>query len=574
MRLSQGLIRTQKNVGVEAELPSHRLLLKAGLVRRIASGIYSLTPLAFRVISRIEQIARDEMNRVDGQEILLPVAQPASLWRESGRYDTIDASLARWRDRTGQEMVLAMTHEEAVTDLVGSMVDSYRQLPLMVYQIQTKFRDEARPRGGLIRLREFIMKDGYSFHTTGEDLDRYYERVMDAYRAFFRRCGVDALVVRSDSGMMGGRTAHEFMVLAEGGEDTLIVCPGCGYAANRDVAVAGKGDPPHASAELAPVREHHTPGTATIDTLAASMGCGARETLKCVFYTDDGKSVILACIRGDLEVSDVKLQNLLANPHLRTLSPAEAEAAGLAVGYASPVGLKLAVPVRVVVDDSVPPARNLVTGANRKDYHISGVNYGRDFVAEAVGDIAAAAAGQACPDCGRALEAVRGIEAGNIFKLGTKYSASMNAAFQAEDGATRPMVMGCYGIGITRMLACIIEKNHDADGIIWPASVAPYACHLLVAGREPATAAVADDIYAALGADNVLYDDRDVSPGVKFKDADLLGMPVRITVSSRSLAAGGAEIRARRTGETVVVPVSDVAGAAGRFQQADPTSCS
>lgn len=558
MRMTQGLIRTQKQVGAEAELPSHRLLLKAGLVRRIGAGIYSLTPIALRVIRRIQEIAREEMNRIDGQEILLPVAQPAALWRESGRYESIDASLARWKDRTGQEMVLAMTHEEAVTDLVRSMVDSYRQLPLMVYQIQTKFRDEARPRGGLIRLREFIMKDGYSFHTTAADLDRYYDRVMDAYRAFYRRCGVEVLVVQSDTGIMGGGVAHEFMVLADGGEDTLIVCTTCDYAANREVAVARKGATANSDAPLAQLQEHHTPGARTIEALAQVMTCTTRETLKCVFFTIDGKSVVLACIRGDLDVSDVKLQNLLNDHSLRTLSPAEAKALGLVVGYASPVGLKLDVPVRVVADDSVVAARNLITGANRPDYHKSGANYGRDFTAEAVGDIAEAAAGHACVHCGGELKAVRGIEAGNIFKLGVKYSQKMRANFQVEDGTVHPMIMGCYGIGITRVLACVIEQNRDADGIIWPTGVAPYPCHLLVAGTDPAAIAAAEELYARLGADRVLYDDRDLSAGAKFKDADLLGMPVRITVSTRSLLAGGAEVRVRRTGATKIVPLSEV----------------
>lgn len=565
MRMSELLLRTLKQAPAEAELPSHRLLVRAGMVRRIAAGIYSLGPLALRAIRNIEQIAREEMDRIGGQELLLPVAQPAALWRETGRYEAIDASLARWKDRTGQEMVLAMTHEEAVTDLARSVIDSYRQLPLMVYQIQTKFRDEARPRAGLVRLREFIMKDGYSFHANSDDLDRYYDRVVDAYRAFYHRSGVEVLVVQSDTGMMGGRTAHEFMVLADGGEDTLIICPECGYAANREVArsakeaPAGEGEAAQGAAEeLQPVVEHPTPGTPTIESLALVMNCTARQTLKCVFYTADGRALIMACIRGDLDVSDVKLQNLLGQPGLRTLSPEEAAEMGLAVGYASPVGLKLKVPVRVVADDSVPGARNLVTGANRPDYHISGVNYGRDFTAERVGDIASAAGGHPCAHCGSPLHAVRGIEAGNTFKLGTKYSEAMGALYQGEDGVARPMVMGCYGIGITRMLACVLEQNHDEHGIIWPQEVAPYPYHLLVAGKEPEPAALADQLYQTLGEGRVLYDDRDLSPGVKFKDADLLGMPLRITISPRSLAAGGVEIRNRRTGKSLVVPVDQV----------------
>lgn len=558
MRLSRALFRSYKNVGAEAELPSHRLLLKAGLIRRVSSGIYALSPIAWRAMRQIEQVVREEMDRIGGQEVNLPVAQPASLWRESGRYDAIDASLARWKDRTGQEMVLAMTHEEAATDLVRAMVDSYRQLPLMIYQVQIKFRDEPRPRGGLVRLREFIMKDGYSFHTSIEDLDAYYTQVLEAYRAIYRRCGVEALVVESDTGMMGGRAAHEFMVLADGGEDTLILCRSCGYAANREVAALAKGAPPNAGGPLQPITPHHTPGTATIEALAAAMGVSAQETLKCVFFTADGRSLVLACIRGDLDVNETKLQNLLGIPGLRTLSAAEATEIGLVVGYASPVDLSLAVPVRVVADDSVIQARNMVTGANRPDYHIAGVNYGRDFTAEVVGDIAVAHAGHTCAQCGETLAAHRGMEAGNIFKLGIKYSEAMQAVFTGEDGETQPMVMGCYGIGITRMLACVMEQNHDEQGIIWPDEVAPYPIHLLTAGKDEGARQAAEELYQRLGPDRVLYDDRDLSAGVKFADADLLGMPMRITVSPRSMAAGGAELRNRRTGETKVVPLDQI----------------
>lgn len=497
------------------------------------------------------------MDAIRGQEINLPVLQPATLWQESGRYESLDESLVRLKDRTGQEMVLAMTHEEAVTDLVRSMVDSYRQLPLMVYQIQNKVRDEPRARGGLVRLREFIMKDAYSFHRSTEDLDAYYFEMVQAYRNVYRRCGVEALVVESDTGMMGGREAHEFMLLSDGGEDTLMTCPACGYAANREVAISDKGEAPNREAVMKPIEEMYTPNTATIAELAAVASISPRETMKCVFYTS-GDELILAVIRGDLEVNDVKLQNLTRRSSLRSLSPEEATNLGLTVGYASPVGLALSMPTVIVADDSVLEARNLGTGANREGYHIAGVNYGRDFTAHYTGDIAAAAEGQACAACGGTIRASRGIEAGNTFKLGTKYSETMACNYTDSDGSVKSMIMGCYGIGITRLLACIIEQNHDERGIIWPVTVAPYLVHLLVAGKEPEAQQTAERLYASLGATKVLYDDRDLGAGAKFTDADLMGMPVRITVSPRSLAAGGVELQVRRTGSVQVVAPENV----------------
>jgi prolyl-tRNA synthetase len=554
--MTQLLFRTLKEIGGEAELPSHQLTVRAGLARRIAAGIYSLTPLAYRVIKRIEAIIREEMDRVGGQEILLPVVAPAELWQESGRYEAIDTSLARWKDRTGHAMVLAMTHEEAVTDLVRSLVDSYRQLPLLVYQMQTKFRDEARPRAGLIRLREFLMKDAYSFHTSQADLDRCYDQIVEAYRAIFRRAGLPILVVESDSGMMGGRTAHEFMLLADGGEDTLIVCPGCGYAANQEVAVAAKGAGAGAVAPQA-LQEVHTPGTTSIAALAEFLSIPETQTLKAVFYAA-GDDLVVVGIRGDLEVSEVKLRNLIG-AEIRSISAEEAADAGLTVGYCGPVGLTTRRPVRIVMDDSVVGAVNLVAGANRPGYHLTGVTYGRDFTAEITGDIAVAAPGHACAHCGTPLAARRGIEVGNTFKLGTKYSAAMNARYRDESGVDHPMIMGCYGIGITRMLASVIEEHHDADGIKWPAAIAPYPVHMLVAGKDEESRQTADALYALLGTDQVLYDDRDLSAGVKFKDADLLGMPLRITVSQRSLKSGGVEMRVRATGDTQVVPLDQVA---------------
>lgn len=570
MRLSHALLRTQKDVANDAELPSHQLILRAGLARRLASGIYSITPLAYRAVLRMEAIIREEMERIGGQEALLPVVQPADLWQESGRYDLIGADLARLRDRADHPMVLAMTHEEAVTDLARSIISSYRQLPQMVFQLQTKFRDEPRPRGGLVRLREFLMKDAYSFHATQNDLDAYYEQVIAAYLAIFRRVGVPVLVVQSDTGIMGGKTAHEFMLLADGGEDTLIVCPNGDYAANREIAVAG----PSASSSrehaaiLQPTAEIHTPGATTIAALCAAAGCAPSQTLKAVFYAAGESEVVMALIRGDLEVNEIKLRNLLGQ-EMRPLTAAEAEANGLVAGYAGPVNLQASGAITLVADTSVVVATNLIAGANRHAYHLSGVNYGRDFTAQHVGDIALVAAGEPCARCGAALEARRGIEAANTFKLGTRYSETMGATFIGEDGAARPMAMGCYGLGITRLLACVLEASHDDKGIIWPVSVAPYQAHLVALGALPEVTRAADDLYETLGAAQTLYDDRPLSAGVKFADADLLGAPARVTISTRSLAAGGAEVRARRTGEMRIVALADALAAIARVCAAD-----
>ncbi|HEY7022355.1 MAG TPA: proline--tRNA ligase [Ktedonobacterales bacterium] len=557
MRMSHSMFKTQKRVAAEAELPSHQLILRAGLARRVASGIYSLTPLAVRAIHSIETVIREEMDRIGGQEVLLPIVQPAELWQESGRYDAIGSDLARLKDRAEHPMVLAMTHEEAVTDLARSVVESYRQLPQLVYQIQSKFRDEPRPRGGLVRLREFLMKDAYSFHTSQEDLDAYYERIVEAYLAIYRRLELPVLVVESDTGMMGGKSAHEFMFLADGGEDTLIVCPTGDYAANQEIAVARKGERSHKTDDEA-LREVYTPGATTIAALCEALDCAPEDTLKSVFYAA-GDELILALIRGDLEVNEVKLRNLL-HQDVRALSKEESAAYGLVAGYAGPVGLTAK--ARIVVDDSVVDAGGLISGANRVDYHLADVTYGRDYQAEMTSDIAVATPGMACARCGSPLEERRGIEAANIFKLGTRYSDTMNARYLDERGASQPFIMGCYGLGITRALACILEQHHDADGILWPRSVAPYQYHLLSAGTDEAICQAAEAVYAALGEQDTLYDDRTLSAGVKLKDADLLGMPLRITVSARSLAAGGAELRLRATGEARIAPLDKVAAAA------------
>ena len=559
MRMTRMMLKTQKHIAAEAELPSHQLILRAGLARRVAAGIYSLSPLAVRAIRRLEAVVREEMERIGGQELLLPVVQPAELWQEAGRYDAIGNELAHFRDRSGRPMVLAMTHEESVTDLARSVVESYRQLPQMVFQLQTKFRDEPRPRAGLVRLREFLMKDAYSFHATQEDLDGYYERVVEAYRAIFRRLDLPILIVEADTGMMGGTVAHEFMLLADGGEDSLLVCPNGDYAANQEIAIAVRDD--GASVADEPVTEIHTPGATTIAALCEVAHCTPAQTLKAVFYVA-GEAVVMALVRGDLDVNEVKLRNVLSRD-VRTLTVEEARERGLVAGYAGPAGLHVAGPVLLVADDSVVGAGSLIAGANRTDFHLRGVAYGRDFTADLVADIALVTPGMRCVRCGAPLELRRGIEAGNTFKLGMLYTQAMGATFLDESGTNRPMIMGCYGLGITRTLACVIEQHHDAEGIIWPTSVAPYAYHLLAVGNDPAVVDAAERIHAALGEEKTLFDDRVTSAGIKLKDADLLGMPVRITVSARSLTAGGVELRVRRTSETSIVSVEEVVATTG-----------
>jgi prolyl-tRNA synthetase len=554
MRSSTLFGRTLREAPAEAELVSHRLMLRAGLMRRLAAGIYSYLPLGWRVMRNIEAIIREEMDAIGGQEINMPVVHPAEIWQESGRWYEVGPELARFKDRGGRDLVLGMTHEEVVTDLARREVDSHRQLPFMVYQLQTKFRDEPRPRGGLIRVREFVMKDAYSFHHHQEGLDAYYPQVCRAYINICRRSGLDVVMVASDVGMMGGTGAHEFMLVSEAGEDTLLICPQCGYAANREVAVLDKTPAsPLATGELAEV---HTPGMRDIAGVAAFLGVTPAQTLKTLVFVA-GQQPLLVCIRGDLEVNERKLANLAKVPEVRMAGEAEARAWGLEPGYVSPVGLT---GYRVVVDDSVPKAGALVAGANREDHHLTGVLYGRDFAAGLVGDIAAARSHDPCAACGGALEITRGIEVGNTFKLGVKYSRALRAVYLDAAGQELPMVMGCYGLGVGRLAACIVEKHHDERGIIWPVTVAPYHVYLMTVGDEDEVVLAAQDLYAELQAHGVpvLYDDREVSAGVKFNDADLLGFPVRATVSKRNLRAGAVEVKLRRETEASRVPVDTV----------------
>jgi prolyl-tRNA synthetase len=558
MRLSQLFFASLRDDPADVEMPSHRLLLRAGYIRQLGSGIYSLLPLGFRATKRVEQVVREEMNRIGSQEMEMPVVHPADLWRETGRYDEIGPEMVRFKDRAGRDMVLAMTHEEVVADLLRDIVRSYRQLPMMVYHFQTKFRDEPRARGGLIRVREFVMKDAYSIDRDEAGLDTSYWAQHGAYVRIFERLGLRAIPVASDVGMMGGSLAHEFMVLNPVGEDVLVLCDACGYAANRQVSVVPKPSP--APEDLLPTEDVLTPGTATIADLAAFLEIPIEKTAKATFFTTGDGRLITAIVRGDHEVNETKLVNIVkAIGGIRPANVDEIKAAGMEPGYGSPIG---AHGTTVVVDDLVARSPNLVAGANRVGYHLRNVNVPRDFTPDFVADITNAREGDACPTCGGPVILRNGIEVGNIFKLGTKYTKALGAEYLGEDGERHPIVMGSYGIGLGRNLACIVEDHHDEKGIVWPAEVAPYAAHLVTIGaaRDPKIAEIADRLHA-LAADagrEILYDDRDESPGVKFTDAELLGMPWIVTISPRSLAAGGAEVTRRETGERSTMPLETV----------------
>jgi prolyl-tRNA synthetase len=549
--MSKLFSRTLRETPAEAEIPSHQLLLRAGFIRQLAAGIFSYLPLARRSLTKIENIIRQEMDAIGGQEVSMPVVHPAEIWKETGRWYEIDAEMGRFQDRSGRDMVLAMTHEEVVADLVRGEVHSYRQLPLMIYHVQTKWRDDPRPRAGLIRVREFTMKDSYSLDTDFEGLDVQYRAHYQAYFNIFHRCGLPVIAVKSDVGMMGGKLAHEFMYLAPVGEDTLMLCEGCGYSANRQVAVFRKPLLPHE--EPLPIEKVATPEMKTIADLAEFLNIPESKTAKAVFLIatipegeDTREQFVFAVLRGDMELNENKLVNAIKAQALRPAMEDEIIAVGAVPGYASPLGLK---DVLVVVDDIIPDSTNLVAGANQEGYHLRNVNYGRDYQADIVVDITAAQDGDACPECGAKMEAQRGIEVGNIFKLGTRYSEAMGAEFLDADGVSKSVVMGSYGIGSGRTLACVAEEYHDDNGLVLPVSVAPYQVHLvLLTGKgdeEPSD--VAERLYLDLQAAGVevLFDDRQESPGVKFNDADLIGLPIRLTVSQRSLKAGGVEFKRR-----------------------------
>ena len=563
MRMSQLFSQTLREASADAEVASHQLLLRAGYIRQLASGIFSYLPLARRSMDKIENIIRDEMEKIGGQEITMPVIHPADIWKETGRWFEIGSEMGRFLDKSGRDMVLAMTHEEVVAFLVAREIKSYRQMPQLVYQLQTKWRDDPRPRSGLIRVREFTMKDSYSLDADWEGLEKQYQAHYQSYFNIFNRCGLDSIAVKADVGMMGGRVSHEYMYLNPIGEDTLILCDKCGYSANRQVASFGK--KAAAEEEAAELEKIATPDTTTIEALVELLDVPQSRTAKEVFMVakiaegeEETEKFVLAVIRGDMEVNETKLTNAVKAKEMRPAHDEEIKTIGSVPGYGSPIGVKGAL---VVVDDSIANSPNLVAGANEEGFHLKNVNCGRDYEADIVCDIAAAQEGDACPDCGAPLDAKRGVEVGNIFQLGTKYTEALGGNFLDADGKAQPVVMGSYGIGVGRLLACIAEEYNDENGLIWPLSVAPFQVHIVaLAKKEGPAQEAAEKLYADLQEKGVevLLDDRNENPGVKFNDADLIGIPVRVNVGDRSLKKGVLELKVRREEERHDVPVEEV----------------
>lgn len=572
MRLSRSFGKTQREAPAEAELISHQLLLRANYIRPAGAGIYTFMPFGYRVIRKIWQIMAEEMDAISGQEMWMPNLHPAALWQATGRWDYVDV-LFKLKGAGDREYALSATHEEIVVDLALREIESYRDLPKMVYHISKKFRDEPRPRGGLLRLREFIMKDAYSLDRDEAALDEYYPDMVQAYFNIFERCGVQTTAINADVGAMGGKTSQEFVVPHAQGEDSFIACANCDYAANVEAAVfVREGDKPAVLDSLVKVE---TPNCKTIADVAAFVGVPTSRTLKAVFYwwrprfvekPGEGR-LVFALVRGDMDINDTKLVNALGGGFLRAANDAEIRAIGAIPGYASGIGMtpaaNMGAPgVMIVADESIEYGGNYVVGANEEPYHYTGANLGRDFTVSKIADIAQADSGYKCAQCGGRIESRRAIEAGHCFKLGTRYSDAVNATYLDENGQKKLIYMGSYGIGLDRLMAIIVELHHDRDGIIWPDSVAPYQVHLVHIGKEgDGTKEKAEAIYSALTAAGieVLYDDRDgLGAGFKFKDADLIGIPWRATVSTRSLEQGGVELKRRDESERRVVAIEEL----------------
>lgn len=554
---------TLREVPAEAEIASHKLMLRAGMMRKLVSGVYSYLPLANRTLQKIERIVREEMNAKGGQEILMSALQPAELWKETGRWTDFGPEMFKLKDRQGRDFCLGPTHEELFTSLIRDEVRSYKQLPLLLYQIQTKYRDEIRPRFGLMRAREFIMKDLYSFDIDEEGLDVSYRKMYDAYSRVFARCGLDYFAVEADTGAMGGTDSHEFMVPSNIGEDEIAVCEKCGYAANveRCACVTQEEDVQAQVRELDQLVEVSTPGVRTIDELSEFLGASPRQMIKTLIYETEDR-VVTVLVRGDHEINEAKLRKVLSVADVQLASSDTIERITKApVGFAGPVGLDN---ITILADLSVRNISNGITGANKQDAHFTGVNVGRDYDVKGFCDLRLVEEGDFCPKCGGSLAIRRGIEVGHIFKLGTKYSSALGATFLDENGEERPLVMGSYGIGVTRTLAAIIETNHDEFGIKWPFAVAPYHVIIIcVNTREQELVDLCEKLYEDFQEKGVevLLDDRDERPGVKFNDADLIGIPIRVTIGPRGLKEGVAEVKMRRTGEELKVPLAGVVDA-------------
>jgi prolyl-tRNA synthetase len=573
MRWTRSLITTLRDDPQEAEIDSHKLMLRAALIRKLSGGLYTFLPLGLRALRKVERIVREEMNRAGALEILMPALQPSDLWEQSGRLTTMGPNMFKLKDRQERLLALGPTHEEVVTDLISREVNSYRQLPCTVYQIQTKFRDEIRPRFGLMRAKEFIMKDAYSFDTSLEAADASYQAMYDAYVRIFRRCGLRTKPVEADTGDIGGKWSHEFMVMADAGEDGIVECPACSYAANQERAERQAPAAPAMLAAAPQVQEVATPDAHTIEQVSAFLKCAPAQLIKTLIYLADGKPVA-ALVPGDREVNEHKLKRALNARRLELADDATIrKVTGAAVGFAGPVGL--AIPV--YADCSLSGAAGRFTGANKDDTHLANVDLARDAKVAEFLDLVIVGAGDACPRCGGALRRVRGIEVGHVFKLGTKYSESFQAKYLNEKGQAELMVMGCYGIGVTRTLQAIIEQSRDKDGIVWPVSVAPYSVALLLLDPKDAAVTAAAEKLAgeleALGVD-VLLDDREERPGVKFKDADLIGLPFRVVVGAKSLAKGGVEVKPRISKDFQLVPAEQAAAKIAELVAAAQQECS
>ena len=552
MRFSKLLGRTLKEAPSDADCISHQYLVRSGMIQQVATGVYSYMPMGWRVFRKIENIIREEMDRAGGQELMMPSLQPLELWEKSGRLPSFDKTIFIVTDRKEHKLAMGPTHEEVITDLVRRTVQSYRDLPQLPYQIQNKFRDEPRPRGGLLRVREFFMKDLYSFDTDEAGLDESYKKMVQAYKKIYARCGLPSVMVEADSGAIGGKASHEFMLITESGEDEIIYCSKCDYAANTEKATSIK--KPNPPEDLKSVEEVSTSGLKSIDEVATFLGVKADQTLKSVFYVADGKLVFVV-IRGDFEVNEVKLKNALKCNDLHMATVAETKEAGLVAGYASAIGLKN---VLIVADDSIKLGNNFVAGANKPDTHLKNVNYPRDFKADVIEDIARARAGDPCPRCQGELKAQRGIEVGHVFKLGTFLSERLGAYYLDKDGSSKPIIMGCYGIGLGRLLAAAVEQNNDEKGIIWPLPIAPYQLYLCpIKTEDVKVMETAERLYSDLTAAGieVLFDDRQESPGIKFNDADLIGIPLRVVVSPRTLQSNSVEVKWRREKQSQIMPL-------------------
>lgn len=570
MKMSKMYIRTLREVPAEAELPSHVLMLRSGMIRKIVSGVYGYMPLGKRVLNKVENIVREEMDAAGGQEILMSAIQPAELWIESGRWGAYGPEMWRVKDRNSREFCLGPTHEEIFTDIIRNEVSSYRQLPVNLYQIQTKYRDEARPRFGLMRSREFIMKDAYSFDRDQEGLDASYQNMYDTYTRIFNRCGLKFAPVEADTGAIGGSDSHEFTAFAENGESQIVYCEKCNMAATDERAECV--DAPASDAAMLPAETVHTPGTKTIEEVANFLGLEKSQTIKALLYEtlDDDYNVngyVAAFVRGDREVNEIKIINLLGIPeHALVMANEEnmAEVTGCVGGFTGPVGLKNC---KIIVDSELPGLKNLCAGANQVDHHTLNLNYGRDYEADIVANIKMIAEGDPCPVCGAPVKFTRGIEVGQVFKLGTKYSEAMGATYKDENMKDQVMVMGCYGIGVSRTMAAIVEQYHDDNGIIWPIPVAPYHVTItVVKAKDEVQMALAEKLEAELTAKGleVVVDDRDERPGVKFKDADLIGFPVRIVVGKKA-GEGLVEYKLRTGGDAEEVTAEEAVSRASEL---------